>query len=122
MGVRARVLGVEVLFSLIPPIIPLPGFSDRLLFCDWVIPLAQQLRPYILERRKKIGQHYRSKFDYLARECKVMQLLNKGYKLRRLRQMSLDELLAIEPFFIFREKGGETNEREEGSTGESDSK
>lgn len=79
------------------------------LFWDLVLRSAQQLRPHVLDQREKRGalHEYKLDFDWLARECKVFHLKRLGRQPPTL-DMSLDELLKVEPLPIFRiEKSAE---------------
>ena len=67
------------------------------LFWDLVVRCAQQLRPHLLDQRERRGlsYEYKADFDWLARECKLFQLKSTG-------DLTLDELLKLEPLPIFR--------------------
>lgn len=73
------------------------------LFWDLILRCAQQLRPHVLDQREKRGvlRDYKADFDWLARECKLFQLKRLGRK-PPMKDISLDELLRLDPLPIFR--------------------
>jgi len=73
------------------------------LFWDLVLRCSQQLRPHVLGQREKRGvlYEYKADFDWLARECKLFQLKQLGQQPPSV-DMSLDELLRLDPLPVFR--------------------
>ena len=87
----------------------IPKKESLELFWDLVVRSAQQLRPHIQDQRDKRQEkqgafrkyrEYKADFDWLARECKLFHLQGVGQKISQ-KDISLDELLQLEPLPIF---------------------
>ena len=93
---RFEALAFKVRKGLIPKEDAIEGYWD------WVVRCAQQTRDYIKDQRQRRApaENYRANFDWLARECKLFHLKRAGNK-SRTDDLTLDELLQIEPLPIF---------------------